>query len=103
MKRLSEEEQLRSLHEELKLPWAISDGCLTIQLSFKSLQEVHELLTRLAREANEQHHHPDIVVNAKEVTISLTTYDAAGLTLLDVAFAQAVEKHVERIRSLRTI
>ncbi|MFM1807664.1 MAG: hypothetical protein RLZZ242_389 [Bacteroidota bacterium] len=53
MKRLSEEEQLRSLHEELKLPWA--------------------------------------------------THDAAGLTLLDFVFAQAVEKHVERIRSLRTI
>ena len=103
MKRLSEEEQQRYLHDQLELPWTIVDRKLTFCLSLASLQEVHEFLTRLAREANEQHHQPDLKVNAKLVEVSLTTHDASGLTILDFDFARAVEKHYKHIESMRAI
>jgi 4a-hydroxytetrahydrobiopterin dehydratase len=103
MKRLSEEEQQRYLHDQLDLHWSIVDQKLNLRLSLYSLQEVHELLTRMAREANEQNHHPDIVVNSKVVEVSLTTHDASGLTILDFKFAKALETHYKRILSFRAI
>ena len=103
MKRLSEEEQQMYLHDQLELPWIIADRKLNLRLSLASLQEVHEFLTRLAREANEKNHHPDLEVNARVVEVSLTTHDASGLTILDFNFARAVEKHYKRIESLRAI
>jgi 4a-hydroxytetrahydrobiopterin dehydratase len=103
MKRLSEEEQQRYVHDQLDLHWSIVDNALKLRLEFESLQEVHELLTRLSREANEQNHHPDMVVNAKVVEVSLTTHDASGITILDFKFAKAVETHYKRILSFRAI
>jgi 4a-hydroxytetrahydrobiopterin dehydratase len=91
------------LCDQLELPWTIVDRKLHLCLSLASLQEVHEFLTRLAREANEQNHHPDLEVNARVVEVSLTTHDASGLTILDFDFARAVEKHYKHIESMRAI
>jgi 4a-hydroxytetrahydrobiopterin dehydratase len=103
MKRLSEEEQQRYLCDQLELPWIIVDRKLNLCLNLASLQEVHEFLTRLAREANEQNHHPDLKVNARVVEVSLTTHDASDLTILDFEFAMAVEMHYKHIESMRAI
>jgi len=103
MKRLTEQEQLKWLNEELHYPWILKEGRIILKVSMYSMQEVHELLTRLSRVSHELNHHPDTLVNAKDIEVSLTTHDANGLTLLDFQYAQEVEQILDNIKRLRAI
>lgn len=103
MKRLTEQEQLKWLNERLQYPWKLKEEQISLMVSMHSMQEVHELLTRLSRVSYELNHHPDTLVNAKDIEISLTTHDANGLTLLDFQYAQEIEQILDNIERLRTI
>jgi 4a-hydroxytetrahydrobiopterin dehydratase len=41
-----------------------------------------------------QRHHPDVAVKGQKVTISLTTHDAAGITVRDFRYAEALEAYL---------
>jgi 4a-hydroxytetrahydrobiopterin dehydratase len=103
MKRLTEQEQLKWLNERLHYPWKLKEEQISLKVSMHSMQEVHELLTSLSRVSYEFNHHPDTLVNDKDVEVSLTTHDANGLTLLDFQYAQEVEQTLDNIECLRTI
>ena len=103
MKRLTEQEQLKWLSERLQYPWKLKEEQISLMVSMHSMQEVHELLTRLSRVSYELNHHPDTLVSVKDIEVSLTTHDANGLTLLDFQYAQEVEQILDKIEHLRTI
>ena len=52
------------------------------------------LLDKMYQLAELQRHHPDVTVKGLEVTISLTTQDAAGITLRDFKYAEALEAYL---------
>ena len=103
MKRLTEQEQLKWLNERLQYSWKLKEEQISLMVSMHSMQEVHELLTRLSRVSHELNHHPDTLVNAKDLELTLTTHDATGLTPLDFQYAQEVEQILDNIKRLRAI
>ncbi|MBF6169035.1 4a-hydroxytetrahydrobiopterin dehydratase [Streptomyces gardneri] len=55
-----------------------------------------ELVRRVAEAAEEADHHPDIDIRWRNVTFSLSTHSAGGLTALDVALAHEIDRLVDR-------
>ncbi len=55
--------------------------------SFASGVDLVDEIGRLADAAN---HHPDVLLRYPDVTLTLTTHDAGGLTARDVALARVV-------------
>jgi 4a-hydroxytetrahydrobiopterin dehydratase len=55
-----------------------------------------ELVRRVAEAAEEADHHPDIDIRWRNVTFSLSTHSAGGLTALDVALAHEIDRLVSR-------
>lgn len=49
------------------------------------------LVDAVAAVAEESDHHPDITIRWRDVTFSLTTHSAGGLTARDVALAAAID------------
>jgi len=45
----------------------------------------------VAEAANAQDHHPDIAISWNDVTFTLSSHDAGGLTERDFALAEAIE------------
>jgi 4a-hydroxytetrahydrobiopterin dehydratase len=54
-----------------------------------------DLVTRVADAAEEADHHPDIAINWRRVTFSLSTKASHGLTAKDVAMAATIDRLVE--------
>ena len=96
MEKLSQEEVERRRNNSLRLDWVIKSNQLTIQLSLTSEKEINRLLIQLDQLAERQRHHPDVAVKGQEVTISLTTHDAAGITVRDFRYAEALEAYLNR-------
>jgi 4a-hydroxytetrahydrobiopterin dehydratase len=51
-----------------------------------------DLVARVADAAEEADHHPDIAINWRRVTFSLTTKASHGLTAKDVAMAATIDR-----------
>ena len=56
-----------------------------------SFAEAMALANRVAALAEAQDHHPDILVQYRRVTLTLSTHDSGGLTELDFRLARAIE------------
>jgi 4a-hydroxytetrahydrobiopterin dehydratase len=53
--------------------------------------EVDELLTKLEKLAREMNHDPDTEVSDGDVTITMSTHSAGGVTELDVEYARRAD------------
>jgi 4a-hydroxytetrahydrobiopterin dehydratase len=56
-------------------------------------------VTRIAERAEAANHHPDIDIRWNTVRLALTTHDAGGLTLFDLALAGAIDRLRPDVRS----
>jgi 4a-hydroxytetrahydrobiopterin dehydratase len=65
----------------------------TIQRTIRcaSFPEAIELVTRVAEAAEAADHHPDILINWRRVTFTLTTHAADGLTAKDLGMAATID------------
>lgn len=63
---------------------------------FADFGEAFGFMTQVALLAEKADHHPEWSNVWNKVDILLTTHDAGGLSIRDVAMAQAIEKIVER-------
>ncbi len=83
---------------EAKLPqfseWALNGDALQRTLSFDDFLGSMAFVNRIAELAENQGHHPDILIRYNKVTLTLTTHDAGGLTQKDFDFAQATDAFV---------
>jgi 4a-hydroxytetrahydrobiopterin dehydratase len=59
--------------------------------SFSGFAGSMAFVNRVAQLAEAMDHHPDIDVRYAEVTLTLSTHDAGGLTERDFALAEAIE------------
>jgi 4a-hydroxytetrahydrobiopterin dehydratase len=73
--------------------WSLtgSGGALQRTFSFGDFTEAMAFVNRMAELAEQQQHHPDIMIRYSKVTLTLSTHDAGGVTDRDFDFVRAVE------------
>lgn len=72
--------------------WYFEDNKLKREFSFKDFREAITFITRIAFEAEEQVHHPELFNVYNSVNIALSTHDAGDkVTDKDVKLAKKIE------------
>ena len=75
-----------------RLPaWEIEDGKLSREFQFDDFMGAVDFVNKVARVAEEEGHHPDLLVSWGRVVIYLSTHSAGGLTAKDFTVASRVE------------
>jgi 4a-hydroxytetrahydrobiopterin dehydratase len=67
--------------------WELDGEQIRRKLTFADFREAIAFVVRLAFEAEEADHHPDILISYKRVTLTYSTHSAGGLTEKDFAGA----------------
>jgi 4a-hydroxytetrahydrobiopterin dehydratase len=77
--------------KELK-GYSLEGDAIRKQYTFGSFREAISFVVRLAFDAEEADHHPDILINYKRVTLTWSTHSAGGLTDKDFAGAKSADR-----------
>jgi 4a-hydroxytetrahydrobiopterin dehydratase len=72
--------------------WSLSGGMLRKTFAHASFPEAIVFVNAVAQVAEVANHHPDIDIRYSNITLSLVTHDAGGITDKDVALAREVEE-----------
>ncbi len=72
--------------------WQQEDQTITRTFKFKNFVEAIDFVNQLVEPAEAAGHHPDIAISYNQVTVSLTTHDAGGLTQKDFEMAQTISQ-----------
>jgi len=72
--------------------WEYDDNAIHTVIEFENFKEVFATMTRIAFEAEEQNHHPNWSNVYNELSISLSTHDAGGVTAKDFKLAASIEE-----------
>ena len=84
------DEQLKALNG-----WTLDGKAIRKQFTFKGFPEAVAFVNRLVPDAERADHHPDITINYRRVTLSLSTHDEGGLTAKDIAGAKIADRHAQ--------
>ena len=77
----------------LNLPgWLLSDNKIEKEYKFKTYLEGLDFANKIGHIAEEQDHHPDIVIRWRRVKLSLTTHSIKGLSENDFIMAAKAEE-----------
>ncbi len=91
-----EGDKLKELHEELNSGWElVKDHHLEKEYSFDGYEPAVEFTNKVANIAQEQNHHPDILLTYGKVKVTIWTHKIDGLTESDFYFAAKVEETAE--------
>jgi len=71
--------------------WGREGATLVRTFECPTFRAAIALVDRVADAAEEADHHPDIAINWRRVTFTLTTKASHGLTAKDVALARAID------------
>jgi 4a-hydroxytetrahydrobiopterin dehydratase len=71
--------------------WSVTDGTIRKTFAHKTFPEAIVFVNAVAQLAEVANHHPDIDIRYSNITLSLVTHDAGGITDKDVALARQVE------------
>lgn len=74
--------------------WSVADDKLSISRTFKfgDFTQAFSFMTGAALIAEKLDHHPEWFNVYNKVDVKLTTHDSGGITELDIALAQAMNK-----------
>ncbi|MDP4796029.1 MAG: 4a-hydroxytetrahydrobiopterin dehydratase [Rhodospirillales bacterium] len=74
--------------------WAIVEGrdAITRTFKFKNFNQAFGFMSRVALKAEKIDHHPEWFNVYSTVEVTLATHDAGGVTMLDVALAEFMNK-----------
>ena len=80
--------------EKLKaLPgWELQGNAIAKQYTFKQFMDGIRFINRTAKIAEQMDHHPDMTVNYRRITFSLSTHDQGAITEKDFKLAEAIER-----------
>jgi 4a-hydroxytetrahydrobiopterin dehydratase len=80
--------------ERLKsLPgWELVGRAIRRSYKFPDFKTGMVFANRVAELADAQDHHPDMLVQYSQVTLTLTSHDAGGLTARDFRLAERIDK-----------
>ena len=71
--------------------WSLADGKLHKTYMFSDFVEAFAFMTRVARLAEDQEHHPEWRNVYRRVEVHLTTHDAGGISENDFTLARAMD------------
>jgi 4a-hydroxytetrahydrobiopterin dehydratase len=81
---------------EARLPefpeWSVNGGALQRTFGFENFIEAMTFVNKVADQAEDVQHHPDILVRYNKVTLTLSTHDAGGITSKDFDLARDVDR-----------
>jgi len=79
-----------------RLPgWSRRGQAIAREFEFAGFPEAVAFVARLVPGAETADHHPDIAVHYRRVTVTYTTHDAGGLTVLDLEGARLADRMQE--------
>jgi 4a-hydroxytetrahydrobiopterin dehydratase len=67
--------------------WSLVSEAIQRTYQFKSFVDSMKFVSKVAKAAEADQHHPDILIRYNKVTLTLSTHDAGGITLKDFALA----------------
>ena len=70
--------------------WIVEEKKLRLTRKFKDFVEAIAFVNQLVEPAEAAGHHPDVEISYNQITITLTTHDAGGLTSKDFDLAQVI-------------
>ena len=74
-------------------PWRLEDGALVRDLELKDFAAAIALVNRVADAAEEQNHHPDVLIHGwNKVRLTLSTHSQGGVTDADFQLAGRVDR-----------
>ncbi|VVS93434.1 4a-hydroxytetrahydrobiopterin dehydratase [Desulfoluna spongiiphila] len=92
---LSQEEismRLEELNDACEAPWYLEGDTLKKQFAFKNFNAAFGFMARVAIKAEKEDHHPEWSNVYGRVDVTLTTFDAEGLTEKDFAMAAFMDR-----------
>lgn len=72
--------------------WELKGNAIAKEYTFKEFMDGIRFINRIAEVAEQMDHHPDITVNYRRVTFTLSTHDQGGITEKDFKLADAIER-----------
>jgi 4a-hydroxytetrahydrobiopterin dehydratase len=72
--------------------WTLADDHIVKEFKFKNYLDGLEFAYSLGKIAEEEDHHPDIVIKWKRVRVTLTTHDIKGLSENDFIIAAKADE-----------
>ena len=72
--------------------WEIRNGHVYRQFKFKSFMEAVAFVNKAAKIAEQEGHHPDIIINYNKVSIELWTHKISGLSENDFIVAAKISR-----------
>jgi len=88
--RLLTQEEVESVSARLP-QWSCGESVLTREFTFSDFEEAFGFMVSVAEVAKSLDHHPDWCNSWNQVSVSLSTHSAGGLTVLDLSLAEAME------------
>jgi 4a-hydroxytetrahydrobiopterin dehydratase len=86
---------------KLELPaipnWSKRAQTIVRTFKFKGFLKGIDFVSRVAGKAQKMNHHPDIDIRFNQVTLTLTTHDAGGLTRKDFTLARQCDEVFNRL------
>ena len=81
--------------------WSLTETSITRDFHFKDFRQAMDFVNGVAAIANEQDHHPDILISYNKVRLSLSTHKIGGLSMNDFIVAAKIDLLDARQRSER--
>jgi 4a-hydroxytetrahydrobiopterin dehydratase len=74
--------------------WKLEGDSISKKYELPSFPEAMKLVNKVAELAERADHHPDIFINYRRVTLSLSTHSEGGITQKDLDLADQIDKAV---------
>ena len=88
------DDQISAALEDLP-GWSLSGASIRKEFTFPGFRAAIAFIDRLAEVAIASRHHPDLENHYNRVVVSLTSYDAGGVTRADLSLARGIEAVAE--------
>ena len=81
--------------------WQRAGDAIRRVYELPSFKDAIAFVDRVAELADAADHHPDILVQYRKVTLTLSTHDAGGLSMLDIELAGCIDRHAAQAGARR--
>ena len=96
MSKLSEGEVAELLSTLTDWELDADSGAIVRHLEFPTFADAIAFINRVAQDADEHDHHPDIDIRYRRLRVALISHDVGGLTKRDSRMARLIDEQVRR-------
>lgn len=96
MAKLSEAEVAEMLADLSDWDLDAESGAIVRNIEFPTFIEAIQFINRVAQDAEEHDHHPDIDIRYRRLRVALISHDVGGLTNRDRRMAKLIDEQARR-------